>query len=79
MDFEYPSCDTYIKNLSGRGSEELISCIFSSVTLNDIPVKEENAEKSSGQNYEEDSAISKKLILLLNTWLTFEFSLICLY
>lgn len=49
------------------------------MTLSDILVKEEHAENSLGQNYEEDSAISKKLILLLNTWLTFEFSLLCFY
>lgn len=46
MDFEDQPCDTYIKNLSARGNEELISCIFSSVTLNDILVEEEHAENS---------------------------------
>lgn len=46
MDFEDQSCDTYIKNLSARGNEELISCIFSSMTLNDILVKKEHAENS---------------------------------
>lgn len=46
MDFEDQFCDTYIKNLSARGNEELISCIFPSVTLNDILVKKEHAENS---------------------------------
>ena len=39
MDFKYSSSDTYIKNLSVRGSEKHLSFIYSTVTLNDSLVK----------------------------------------
>lgn len=44
MKFEDSCSDIYIKNLSGRETELHISCIYSTVTLNDILVKEEHAE-----------------------------------
>lgn len=48
MDFEDSCSDTYIKNLSVRGNEKHISCIYSSVTLNDILVKEKHVENYLG-------------------------------
>lgn len=75
MKFEDSCTDIYIKNLSGRRNEQHISCIYSTVTWSDILVKEKHVENYLEQNHKKkkDSTISKKLILLSNTWLTFEF------
>lgn len=48
LDFEDLSTDTYIKNLPLRGNEKRISCIYSTVTLNDILVKKKHAENYLG-------------------------------
>lgn len=48
MDLEDSGSDTYIKNLSRRGNEKHISCIYSTVTLNDILVKKKHVGNYSG-------------------------------
>lgn len=48
MDFEDLCFDIYIKNLLVRGNEKYISCIYFSVILNDIFVKEKYVENYLG-------------------------------